>query len=56
MGLDLDTTFEDQGLRQTPENPTAGDNIQVEVFINSELHRPKLVSEFECEVLQKVKS
>ena len=31
--MGLDTTFEDQGLRQTPENPTAGDNIQVEVFI-----------------------
>ena len=33
IGLDLDTTFEDQGLRQTPENPVAGDNIEVEVFI-----------------------
>ena len=31
--MGLDTTLEDQGLRQTPENPTAGDNIQVEVFI-----------------------
>jgi hypothetical protein len=33
IGLDLDTTFEDQGLCQTPENPVAGDNIEVEVFI-----------------------
>ncbi|MBE82374.1 MAG: hypothetical protein CME21_07375, partial [Gemmatimonadetes bacterium] len=31
MGLDLDTTFGDQVLRQTPENPVAGDKIEVEV-------------------------
>ena len=33
IGLDLDTAFGDQGLRQTPENPGAGDKIEVEVFI-----------------------
>ena len=33
MGLDLDTTFGDQGLRQTPENPVAGDKIEVEIFV-----------------------
>jgi hypothetical protein len=33
MGLDLDTTFGDQGLRQTPENPVAGEKIEVEVFV-----------------------
>jgi hypothetical protein len=33
IGLDLDTTFGDQGIRQTPMNPSVGDKIEVEVFI-----------------------
>ena len=33
MGLDLDPTFGDQGLRQTPENPVSGDKIEVEIFV-----------------------
>ena len=35
IGLDLDTTASDQMVRQTPTNPSAGDEVEIDVFITA---------------------